>query len=223
MSVEEYGDVGQDIIRFHRIITRSLEVAILNIDKYIEEETLSISEGEGFLKYMQSFSSVLNAHHILENEKIFPYFKDKLPDAPYERLMAQHKEVEKSLSEINNGINSLNSKANDLESLKLLKSGLKKIDKLWHPHIRIEEKQIYGKVKNLNISFKETERLRAEYAQFFEEHTNPPYLVIPFVLYNLSPEDREALAQGLPKIVTKQLVPVDWKDKWISMQPFLLK
>ena len=51
----------------------------------------------------------------------------------------------------------------------------------------------------------------------------PAYLVVPFVLYNLSPEDRRIASKGFPEMVTKQLVPIDWKDKWISMQPFLLK
>jgi hypothetical protein len=66
-------------------------------------------------------------------------------------------------------------------------------------------------------------RIQKEYGEFFQEHTGPAYLVFPFALYNLSPEDRAILAQGFPEMVTKQLVPIDWKDKWTSMQPFLLK
>ena len=56
-----------------------------------------------------------------------------------------------------------------------------------------------------------------------EEHAEPANLVVPFILYNLSPEDRAIMTQGFPEIVTKQLVPVDWKEEWKSMQPFLLK
>jgi hypothetical protein len=66
-------------------------------------------------------------------------------------------------------------------------------------------------------------RLQKEDKKFFQEHTGPAYLVMPFVLYNLSPEDRAITSQGFPEMVTKQLVPIDWKDKWVSMQPFLLK
>jgi hemerythrin-like domain-containing protein len=221
MINENQGDVGTDIIRFHRIITRSLEIAIQNVNKYLELG--SIEEREGFLKYIQTFSTVMDAHHLLENERIFPYFKDKLPDAPYDRLMTQHEWVKTSLSQINGGINNLKSNVDELESLNSLKTGLRQIEKIWHPHIRIEEEQIYGKVESLNISLEETNRLREEYSQFFEEHAEPASLVMPFVLYNLSPEDRAIMTQGFPEIVTKQLVPVDWKDEWISMQPFLLK
>ncbi|MGZ7044378.1 MAG: hypothetical protein ACXVHM_07270, partial [Methanobacterium sp.] len=87
MMNKNQGDVGTDMIRFHRIITRSLEVNIQNVNRYLEIGAIEESDEEGFLKYVQSFSTVLDAHHLLENEKIFPYFKDKLPDAPYDRLM----------------------------------------------------------------------------------------------------------------------------------------
>jgi hypothetical protein len=45
---------------------------------------------------------------------------------------------------------------------------------------------------------------------------------MPFVLYNLPAEERAILAQKMPPIVTQQLLPVDWKEKWAPMQPFLL-
>jgi hemerythrin-like domain-containing protein len=223
MMDENQGDIGTDIIRFHRIITRSLEILIQNVNRFLEIRAIDEQKQEGFLKYIQTFSTVMDAHHVLENEKIFPYFKDKLPDAPYDQLMAQHKGVEVLLSQINDGIKSLKSNVDELKSLDLLKTDLGKIDRIWHPHIRIEEEQIYGRVGSLNISLEETNRLREDYSQFFQEHAEPAYLVVPFVLYNLSPEDRAILAQGFPEIVTKKLVPIDWKDEWISMLPFLLK
>ncbi|MGZ7108511.1 MAG: hemerythrin domain-containing protein [Methanobacterium sp.] len=223
MMDENQGDVGTDMIRFHRIITRSLEVNIQNVNRYLEIGAIEESDEEGFLKYVQSFSTVLDAHHLLENEKIFPYFKDKLPDAPYDRLMDQHKLVKESLSQINGGINNLKSKVDELDSINLLKTGFREIDKIWHPHIRIEEEHIYEHIGSLNLSPEETNRLREEYTQFFGEHVSPPFLVMPFVLYNLSPEDRAIVSQRFPEIVTKKLVPIDWKDEWASMQPFLLK
>jgi hypothetical protein len=110
-----------------------------------------------------------------------------------------------------------------LISIKLLKSGLDKIDLIWHSHIQIENTQLYERIQNLNIDLEEMIRLQKEDKKFFQEHTGPPYLVVPFVLYNLSTEDRAILTQGLPEMETKQLVNIDWKDKWSSMQPFLLK
>lgn len=223
MTDKNQGNVGTDIIRFHRIITRSLEIVIENVNKYLGIGAIEEQKREGFLKYTQTFSTVMDAHHVLENEKIFPYFMDKLPDAPYDRLMTQHEWVKTALSQINEGINNLKSNVDELESLNTLKTGLRQIEKIWHPHIRIEEEQIYGQVGSLNLSLEENNRLKIEFSEFFEEHAGPAYLVVPFILYNLSPEDRAILVQGFPERVTKQFVHGDWKDEWASMQPFLLK
>ncbi len=54
------------------------------------------------------------------------------------------------------------------------------------------------------------------------KHSGPDYLVVPFLLYNLSPEDRATMSAEMPPVVTQQLVPVVWKEKWQPMSPFLL-
>jgi hemerythrin-like domain-containing protein len=222
MSDGSQPNIGEDYIRFHKVMSRGLAVSLKNINGFLQIEAMDANR-EGFLKYVQSFSSVLNAHHLVENEKIFPYFMDKLPEVPYKRLMAEHEIFKGGLKKINTGIKDLKSEKNELESLSLLKSGLGKIDQIWHPHIQIENTQLYERVGSLNIDLKEMIRIIKEYGAFFQEHIDPVYLVIPFVLYNLTPKDRTIAAQGLPETVTKQLVPIDWKDKWASMKPFLLE
>ncbi len=198
-------------------------MAIQNVDEFLEKGALETSNREGFLKFLQSFSSFVDGHHLVENEKVFPYFMDKLPEVPYKGLMDQHKEMEVGLQEINDGITGLRTQKAEVRSLKLFKSGLGKIDEIWQPHIRIEESQLYSQVGSLKINSKEMIRLINEVSELFQEHTGPPYLIAPFILYNLSPEDRAIQARGFPEIVVKQLVPIDWKDKWAPMQPYLLK
>ena len=223
MSNENPPNIGEDYIRFHKVMTRGLAVSLQNIDEFLNMGALETQNREGFLKYVQSFSSVLDGHHLVEDEKVFPYFMDKLPEAPYERLISEHKIFKSGLQEINTGLGNLRAENDELKSLKILKSGLGKIDQIWHPHIQIEDTQLYGRVGSLKIDSEEMIRIQKEYLEFFQEHTGPEYLVGPFVLYNLSPEDRAIAAKGLPEIVTKQLVPIEWKDKWAPMQLFLLE
>jgi len=223
MSNENQPNIGEDYIRFHKVMTRGLAVSLQNINEFLQIGALEKLNREGFIKYVQSFSSVLHGHHQAEDEKIFPYFKDKLPLVPYERLTSEHEIFNDGLQEINTGIDHLTSENDELDSLKLLKSGFDKIDQIWHPHIQIENTQLYERIRSLNIDLEEMIRLQKEDKKFFQEHTGPAYLVMPFVLYNLSPEDRAILTQGSPEIVTKQLLSIDWKDKWTPMQPFLLK
>ena len=223
MSNENQPNIGEDYIRFHKVMSRGLVVSLQNINEFLQRGAVEKLKREGFLKYVHSFSSVLHGHHQAEDEKIFPYFKDNLPEVPYERLTTEHKIFNEGLQEINTGINHLKSENEELDSLKLLKSGLDKIDKIWHPHIQIENTQLYERIRSLNIDLEEMIRLQREDKKFFQEHTGPAYLVMPFVLYNLSPEDREILTHGSQETVTKQLLFTDWKDKWTPMQPFLLK
>jgi hemerythrin-like domain-containing protein len=223
MSNLSQPNVGKDFIRFHRIITRGLEVGIGNINDFLKTGSVEEQKREGFLNYVEAFSSFLDGHHKVENQKLFPYFKPLLPDVPYVRLMKEHKVVESSLQEINSGLNSLRSKKDEISSLKKLQSNFVKIDDLWQPHIQIEETQLFQKVGSLDINRDEMIRIQNKFSEFFQENTGPAYLVVPFALYNSSPEDRAVLAAGFPEMVTKKLVPIDWKDKWVSMQPFLLK
>ena len=223
MSNNNQPNIGEDYIRFHKVMTRGLAVSLQNINDFLHIGAIEKLNREGFLKYVQSFSSVLNGHHQAENERIFPYFRDKLPEVPYERLVSEHEIFKDGLNEINTGISHLKSENDELDSLKLLKSGLGKVNQIWHPHIQIENTQLYERIGSLNIDLEEMIRLKKEDKEFFQKHTGPAYLVMPFVLYNLSTEDRAILTQGLPEMVTKQLIAIDWKDKWISMQPFLLK
>jgi hypothetical protein len=88
--------------------------------------------------------------------------------------------------------------------------------------MKIEEDHIYERVGSLNLGLEENNRLKLEFYEFFEEHAEPLSLVLPFVLYNLSPEDRSIEAQLIPE-KRKRLVETNWKDEWASMQPFLLK
>ena len=223
MSNENQPNIGEDYIRFHKVMTRGLAVSLQNINEFLQIGAVKKLNRDGFIKYVQSFSSVLHGHHQAEDEKIFPYFKDKLPEVPYKRLISEHEIFNDGLQEINTGINHLKSGNDELDSLKLLKSGFNKIDQIWHPHIQIENTQLYERIRSLNIDLEEMIRLQKDDKKFFQEHTGPAYLVMPFVLYNLSPEDRAILTQGSPDIVAKQLLSIEWKDKWTPMQPFLLK
>ena len=223
MSNENPPNVGEDYIRFHKVMTRGLAVSIQNVDSFLNNGELETQHRDGFLKYVQTFSSVLNGHHLVEDEKIFPYFMDKLPEVPYQRLISEHNIFKSGLQEINSGLDSLKAENDEMKSLQLLKSGLGKIDQKWHEHIQIENTQLYGRVGSLKIDSEEMMRIQKEFIEFFQEYAGPEYLLGPFVLYNLSPEDRAIAAQGLPEIVTKQLIPIEWKDKWAPMKPFLLE
>jgi hypothetical protein len=55
------------------------------------------------------------------------------------------------------------------------------------------------------------------------EHSIPPYLTVPFILFNLQPEDRALWLEHLPPAIMDEMVMKAWKDQWATMKPFLLE
>lgn len=65
-------------------------------------------------------------------------------------------------------------------------------------------------------------QLSATSAKFSQVYSRPPFLVIPFLVFNLAGADRAAFTQTIPKVVLEELVLKEWKEKWEPMKSFLL-
>ncbi len=101
-------------------------------------------------------------------------------------------------------------------------SAVNDLNDLWHNHIPIEEKYFSPQECERMLTPEENARLEGAMGKHAAEHAMPNELVVPFVLYNLEPDDRAAMAFSYPPVITQQLVPVVWKQAWAPMQPFLL-
>ena len=99
---------------------------------------------------------------------------------------------------------------------------LHKIRELWHPHIAIEEEHFTLDRFATLLPVDEHQQMGQLCMRHMQQTTGPDYLIVPFLLYNLTPEKRSVFAKDMPPIVTTELVPVVWKDKWAPMRPFLL-
>ncbi len=215
-------NVASDLLRVHSIITRALSVTSEKSQRFAQEGFPDASTKEGFLCYARSFVSVLHGHHLTENELAFPYFRDKLPDAPYDLLIAQHQELVHVLDEIKAAIEEVSEEPQAAKALNRLNQTLRRLGDLWHPHIDIEQEHFTVAKLEALINREEHIRLGKLFVEHSQKHTGPGYLVVPFLLYNLAPEERVILARNMPFLLTYLLVPVIWKARWASMRPFLL-
>lgn len=210
-------NIGTSLICIHRVITRGLSVSIENSQSFAQTgfpDPLTLS---GFSDYVKAWLSVISAHHLVEDELAFPYFRDMIPDAPYDLISAEHQTMASILLEAKVAVGTQPNIA-----LKELEDAATRINKIWHPHIQREEH--YFSVARLAelIEPEEHVRLNRLFMEFDQQHSGPDYLVVPFMLYNLSEEDRKVLADAMPPVLTQELVPIVWKDKWSQMKPFLL-
>jgi hypothetical protein len=177
---------------------------------------------QGFVNYVRALTSILDGHHLTEDEIMFPYFRDILADAPFGKLSHQHQQMLPSIDEATQILDQMDKGIVTAVLLDRLGEAWTKLEKIWLPHIEIEEAHITPTKTDTLLSIEEHGRLARQIGEHSAKNSGPDYLVTPFILYNLAPEDREYFSAGLPPIVSQELVPVTWKEKWQSMTPFLL-
>jgi hemerythrin-like domain-containing protein len=215
-------NVAFDLLRIHSIITRGLNVATEESRVLAREGFPDTPTREGFICYARSLISALHAHHLTENELVFPCLRAKLPDAPYDLLIAQHEELVHILDQIKVAIEEVATDPQVAASLTKLNGVLRRAGQIWHPHIGIEQDHFAPDKVGPMLAPEEHIRLSRLFAEHGQKHAGPGYLAVPFLLYNLPPEERAMFARQMPFIVTRVLVPFVWKKHWAPMRPFLL-
>lgn len=222
MSEQKTPNIAEDLLCIHAIITRGLNVSIEKGRLFAQDGYPDAPAREGFIAYVGSLVSVLHAHHLTESELFFPYFRDKLPDAPIDLLMSQHRDLEPVLQQAKAATDEVSAEARAGAALCRLNELLGKIADSWHPHIRIEEDHFTVDRLTTLFDAKEHDRLARAAMKHSQQHSGPDYLVVPFLLHNLPPDRRAIFARLMPAVVTRLLLPIVWKRKWAPMRPFLL-
>ncbi len=66
---------------------------------------------------------------------------------------------------------------------------VRELEDIWGPHIEVEE--TYESIEVAAELSDEDEQLRMAqmFAEYSQQHSGPDYLVVPFLLFNVSPED----------------------------------
>ncbi len=214
MSEKPKPNIGQDLQRIHRVITRGLTVALQNCQAFTESGFPDDTTREGFWKYCQGLEANAHGHHMTEDDLFFPFLRERMPGTDFDELMTEHQEMHTILAEMR--------AARETGSLASMQRALSKMADLWHPHIQKEETEFSPDIAAEVMTIPEHIEMAQKAAAHSQQYSQPAPLAVPFLLYNLEGGDRaHYLAVMLPE-VTQQLVPVVWKDEWASMKPFLL-
>jgi hemerythrin-like domain-containing protein len=214
--------LAQDLLRIHRVITRGLDISITRGEVFIHEGFPDATVLKGYTDYVQSLVTVLDAHHTTEDELAFPFFKEKIPDAPYSQLALEHEEMDQILVKSREILKGLDGEKG-AQMLNLLVGLLRRLSAIWHRHIGVEEIHFDEAAINRIMEPEEQGRMSGMMAKHSMDMSTQPFLTVPFILYNLVPDDRAVLAGNMPPVIITQLVPVDWKVQWTPMKPFLLE
>jgi hemerythrin-like domain-containing protein len=217
---EEPKPIAASLLMFHKIITRGLKVAGENVAAFSQPGRADETRREGLLSYVRSLAIIIHAHHMTEDEVAFPYYRDKLAGAPFDRLMSDHRDIDVALARINAAL--AGAEGGAAPDWSELEAALGAVKALWHPHIKLEQSHFIGKADEL-LPVEERFRLVGAMTEYGQGHTQPPFLTMPFMLYNLPAADRAKLTQALPAEMMQNLIPIVWKEKWAPMAPFFLK
>ena len=98
---------------------------------------------------------------------------------------------------------------------------MKETKDLWVKH-RNEEEQIVELDMEPILSIKEQIELSDNLSKHGQSMSEPPNLILPFLIYNLEGSDRDEFTNDMPWILKKFVVLIIWKSKWEKMRPFLL-
>jgi hemerythrin-like domain-containing protein len=214
--------LAQDLQRIHRVITRGLEISIARGEAFIHEGFPDATIRKGYTDYVQSLVTVLDAHHTTEDEIAFPMFMEKIPDAPYSQLAQEHEEMDQILEKSREMLKRLDGEKG-AQMLNLLVGLLRRLSAIWHRHIGVEEIHFDEAAINRIMEPQEQGKMSGMMAKHSMDMSTQPFLTVPFILFNLVPDDRAVLAGNMPPVITGQLVPIEWKDQWAPMKPFLLE
>jgi hemerythrin-like domain-containing protein len=217
-------DIARDFARIHSVITYALGVSVERSQRYAAHGYPDTTTRKGFISYVRCLSALLYAHHNTEDDLAFPYFWEKLPELPVERLIAQHQRMDPLLDEIQAELSSLAGSEKDSQYLERLSHALAEMALLWQAHIEVEERYLSPERIHAVIDRAEQARMRRklfDYSRRLQRRAAPLSLLIPFVLYNLSCEERPLLAPRMAQIVTRVLIPYVWKHRWRPMESFL--
>ncbi len=215
-AVTEASPLAEGLLRIHKIISRGLSISIRKCDEYSGKQSIPPGEATGFSMYLTTLKWVTHAHHLSEDEIIYPYFKDHIK-APYDRLKNDHQDIAGILATLDQCILGISS-----VGVGKLREVLGEFEKLWIPHIRIEEENFTGEKLQMIMGIKEQVNFAKKLGNHGTKNSGPGPLALPFLVYNIEGRDREVFLMHIPWIVKKVLMPIIWKGQWKQMSPFLL-
>jgi hypothetical protein len=222
MESEKQFRVSDALLLIHQSISRGIHMSSLYGHIFTRTGFPGGKMRPGFADYVRSLTSVLHAHHLAEDELVFPLFRRLLPEAPYEQLADDHLKMIPIVDEIRLKIDRAVDYPESRETLEKIEGLFNELAEIWRPHIVVEEVHFSSAKIDAVMSADEQAGLLARIGEANQKHSGPDYLVVPFTLFNLPQEERAMMSDLLPPVVTRHLIPVAWKEKWQQMSPFLL-
>jgi hemerythrin-like domain-containing protein len=224
MTLPDRPAPGSNLIAIHRAASRGIDVVIERSAFFARAGFGDPALRGGFIDYVGALVEAVDVHHQGEDDVAFPFLRERLPDGPYETLHAEHLQMLPLLAEMRTAAEEAASdEVSHQGGLERLAAAATELKRIWEPHIATEENTFDPAVLAEALTVAEQAQFGGSLGSHAQAHLSRPFLVLPFVMYNLPPAQRKDFASTLPPVITEQMVPQTWRELWTPMQPFLLE
>ncbi|MCD8498571.1 MAG: hypothetical protein LRY35_00820 [Clostridiales bacterium] len=222
MSNNSNPNIGTAMILIHHAITRGLDVSKKQSIIFQQSGYPNTEIRDGYITYVRVWGRSLALTILAKIKVAFSYLKSILPDAPFDQLFSEHLEMDVILKELQTAVETLITSMDSSLSLEGISRVITRLTALWHPHIEKEQLYLYDASKTESLmTVDEQIKLIQDVSLISQKQGDPAYLV-PFLLFNLPQNERAGMAKAMPPNLIQELIPIVWKPKWSTMQPFLL-
>jgi len=173
MSEQEKPDAAAEIRRIHAMITQALDESLERSEHFAQAGFPDAETRQALVGYVGCFGGMLHAHHLSEDEFVFPYFRERMSDAPFDDLMAQHRKMEPLLKDIQAACGTLSGDGEGSEATWALYSTLDRLSVLWYPHIELEEVQFTREGLDVLWNAQEEAQFVKGIEKYMQQHVNP--------------------------------------------------
>lgn len=206
----------------HKMISRGINVSVEWGDKFSQQGFDNDHLQDGYIKYVKCLLKNLEHHHLVEDDVMFPFFHDKLPNTKFDQLEEEHEMITRLIEELSSIPLLNNDDTNIQNDVTEISQTLSKISDLWFKHIRLEEEDFINLI-GASVSQDESLFLLEKISTYRDDLFEPYSLTMPFILFNLEPEERQIMAMELPPEIIEELIPHAWKAEWETMTPFFVE
>jgi hypothetical protein len=205
----------------HQVISRGVDNSNTHINGFITGGFPNEVIFDGYLNYIQALTVMFDSHHKTEDDIAFPFFRAALPKTHFEWLLEDHDLITGFIEELQPILDALNKREQVDINLALCKDVLLQISDRWYGHIGLEEEEFINLIDDL-VTIEERVHLFTLFGNLNDKRLEPHQLTIPFMLYNLEPQEQQHLVNAYPKQWFAEVDTLEWRTVWESMIPFLL-
>jgi hypothetical protein len=188
------------------------------LDRLVEAAGDSRAHEAALLTGVEAMVALFHSHHGTEEEVVFPEWTAHQKDPVIDRFVAAHRGLEAAARNVETTVGKARNGGDGAATE--LSPALRTLQALMRTHFADEDN--YFTVERIGqvVGEARVAAMGPRIAEHSKAHSNPPWLVLPAVFFNLNDAEWATFRHHYPWFLREILVKMIWKPKWKVMTPF---